>query len=63
MTMADAVKDWATDYDVLDPAYVRDPFPIWDELREQCPIARSERWGGSWLPTTYADVTSMPRPV
>lgn len=63
MTMADAVKDWATDYDVLDPAYVRDPFPIWDELREQCPIARSERWGGSWLPTTYADVTSIARDV
>ena len=45
--MGDAVKDWATDYDVLDPAYVRDPFPIWDELRERCPIAHTDRWGGS----------------
>ncbi len=61
--MADAVKDWATDYDVLDPAYVRDPFPIWDELRERCPIARTDRWGGSWLPTTYAGVTSIARDV
>ncbi len=61
--MGDAVKDWATDYDVLDPAYVRDPFPIWDELRERCPIARTDRWGGSWLPTTYAGVTSIARDV
>ena len=61
--MGDAVKDWATDYDVLDPAYVRDPFPIWDELRERCPIAHSDRWGRSWLPTTYADVTSIARDV
>ena len=61
--MSDAVKDWATDYDVLDPAYVRDPFPIWDELRERCPIAHTERWGGSWLPTTYAGVTAIARDV
>ncbi len=61
--MSDAVTDWATDYDVLDPAYVRDPFPIWDELRERCPIARTDRWGGSWLPTTYAGVTAIARDV
>ena len=61
--MGEAVKDWTTDYDILDPAYVKDPFPIWDELRERCPIAHSDRWGGSWLPTTYADVTSIARNV
>ncbi len=61
--MGEAVKDWATDYDVLDPAYVRDPFPIWDELRDRCPIAHTDRWGGSWLPTTYAGVTSIARDV
>ncbi len=50
------VTDWTTDYDILDPDYVADPYQIWDDLREQCPIAHSDRWGGSWLPTTYADV-------
>lgn len=29
------VTDWATDYDIFDPQYVADPFPIWDELRER----------------------------
>ncbi len=50
------VRDWTTDYDILDAAYVADPYPVWDDLREQCPIAHSDRWGGSWMPTTYADV-------
>lgn len=50
------VSDWTTDYDILDHDYVADPYPVWDDLREQCPIAHSDRWGGSWLPTTYADV-------
>ena len=29
------VEHWDTDFDVLDDRYVRDPFPIWDELREE----------------------------
>jgi cytochrome P450 len=61
--MTDAVRDWATDYDVFDPGYVADPFPVWDELRERCPVARTERWGGSWLPTSYADVTAIARDI
>jgi hypothetical protein len=36
---------------------------VWDDLREHCPIAHTERWGGSWLPTTYADVTAIARDV
>ncbi len=50
------VTDWTTDYDILDADYVADPYPVWNDLREQCPIAHSDRWGGSWLPTKYADV-------
>ncbi len=50
------VTDWTTDYDILDPDYVADPYPVWDDLRGQCPIAHSDRWGGSWLPTKYSDV-------
>jgi hypothetical protein len=44
------VDDWATDYDIFDPAYFTDPGPIWADLRQRCPVAHSERWGGSWLP-------------
>ena len=53
------VETWATDYDVFDPRYVADPYPIWAELRESCPIAHSDRWGGSWLPTRYQDVSAF----
>jgi cytochrome P450 len=53
------VTDWKTDYDILDADYVADPYPVWDDLREQCPIAHSERWGGSWLPTKYSDITRI----
>lgn len=53
------VTDWARDYDIFHPDYVGDPFLIWDDLRANCPVAHTERWGGSWLPTTYADVMAI----
>src|ERR1700685_1619597 len=53
------VRDWATDFDVLDPRYVTDPFSIWDELRQSCPIAHTDRRKSSWLPTRYEDVTAI----
>jgi cytochrome P450 len=53
------VTDWASDYDIFDPGYVADPYPIWAELRQTCPMAHSERWGGSWLPTRYEDVYAI----
>ena len=39
MTETAPVEDWATDYDIFDPDYVRDPAPVWDELRGRCPGA------------------------
>ena len=57
------VHDWASDYDIFDPGYVRDPAPVWDELRNRCPIARTERWGGSWLPTRYEHLQQMVKMV
>ena len=54
-------KDWAGDYDLFDAEYVSDPYAIWDELRGTCPVAHTERYGGSWLTTTYDDVTTVAR--
>lgn len=59
----DPVTDWATDYDIFDADYVANPFPVWDDLRGECPIAKTDRWGGSWMPTTYEDVVEMARMV
>jgi cytochrome P450 len=53
------VTDWTTDYDILDPEYVANPFPVWDDLRNECPVAHSTRWGGSWMPTRYEDVVAV----
>jgi hypothetical protein len=53
------VEDFATDFDHTDPEWVANPFPIWDELRETCPVAHTERYGGAWLPTRYADVSAI----
>lgn len=53
------VRDWATDYDVFAPEYLADPFTIWADLRDRCPIAHTTRWGGSWLPTRYDDVYAI----
>lgn len=63
MTDIRPVTDWATDYDIFDQAYVDDPYPIWDELRQRCPVAHSDRWGGSYNPTRYADVTAIARDI
>lgn len=49
-----------TDYDIFDPDYVLNPFPTIDTIRSsECPIAHTERWGGSWLPTRYADIVAI----
>jgi cytochrome P450 len=53
------VADWATDFDHTDPAWVADPYPIWADLRERCPVAHSERYGGVWLPTRHDDVAEI----
>ena len=63
MARTEPVNDWTSDFDVLDESYVKDPFPRWDELRRTCPIARTDRRGRAWLPTTYADVTAMARDI
>ncbi len=53
------VVDWATDFDHTDPAWVENPFPIWDELRRSCPVAHSDRYGGTWLPVRHEDVAAV----
>jgi cytochrome P450 len=53
------VLDWARDFDHTDPAWVADPFPIWESLRTSCPVAHSSRYGGTWLPVSHKDVAAV----
>ena len=59
MSARPPVTDWSTDFDHTDPQWVADPYPIWDELRETCPIAHTKRYGGAWLPTRFEDVSAV----
>src|SRR5512138_3673828 len=60
MTHGATPTDWTTDYDIFDDGFVRDPYPKMSEIREsRCPIAHTERWGGSWMPTRYEDVVAV----
>jgi cytochrome P450 len=53
------VSDWATDFDHTDPGWVSDPYPVWEDLRERCPVAHSNRYGGVWLPTRHEDIAAI----
>src|SRR5580700_3452167 len=53
------VVDFATDFDHTDPAWVNDPYPIYEDLRARCPVAHSDRYGGAWLPVQHHDVAAI----
>jgi hypothetical protein len=56
---APPVTDWATDFELFDTAFMADPAPVYRALRDTAPLARTERWGGAWLPTRYQDVAAV----
>ena len=57
------VQDWATDFDLFEPGYVADPAPVWADLRGRCPMAHTERYGSTWLPTRYDDLAAIAHDV
>ncbi len=59
----EAVKDWTSDYDIFAREYIKDPFPIWDQIRGKCPVAHTDRWGGSFMPTRYEDLFNIARDI
>jgi len=53
------VQDFATDWDHTDPQWVSDPYPIWEDLRQRCPVAHTDRYGGGWFPATHEYVSEI----
>ncbi len=53
------VSDWATDWDHASDVYAADPYPIIEDLRDRCPVAHTERYGGAWFPTRHEDVSAI----
>jgi cytochrome P450 len=44
-----------------DPAYARDPYPTYRDLREKCPVAHSDDFGGFWMLSRYHDIREAAR--
>ncbi len=56
---------WCPHFDHHDPALTHDNvYQIYEQLRRECPVARSDRYGGFWVISRYADiVTALMDPV
>lgn len=59
MSTRPPVNDWSTDFDHLDPRWIENPYPIWEELRAKCPVAHTERFRGVYFPSRYEDVRAV----
>jgi cytochrome P450 len=52
-------RDWSTNFDHADPVYNANAPIIWSALRPHCPVARTEAYGGTWLPLTHQAVQEI----
>jgi cytochrome P450 len=55
------VADWDTDFDHTRSEYAQHAPEIWEELRERCPVAHTDRFGGAWLPVRHDGVVAIAR--
>ena len=53
------VTDWVNDWDWLDDQWGPNAIDIWNEVREQCPIASTERYGRAYMPVTMEAITQV----
>ncbi len=56
---AKPVQDWVNDWDWLDDQWGANAIEIWNSVREQCPVATTERYGRAFMPVTMAGVSSI----
>ncbi|MEM7341696.1 MAG: cytochrome P450 [Actinomycetota bacterium] len=61
MSEGTPVTDWATDFDHTVPEYNENAHAIWDDLRDRCPVAHTDRFGGTWLPTRHDEIAAISR--
>jgi cytochrome P450 len=56
---APPVVDWINDWDWLDPDWGPNAITIWNSVREQCPVASTERYGRAFMPVTMDAVSAV----
>ncbi len=49
------------DYDIFSAELRNCPHQRWARMQQECPVAHSDRFGGSWLVTRFADIKAMTR--
>jgi hypothetical protein len=54
-----AERDWTTTFDHHDAALSRNPYPVYDQLRDKCPVSRTQAWGGFWVVTGHDEVAEV----
>jgi hypothetical protein len=54
--MTSTEAELAREFDLYDPAQMRDPHSVYAKLRSGCPVARSDQVDGFWMVTRYDDV-------
>ena len=53
------VTDWVNDWDWLDDGWGENAINIWNDVREQCPIGSTERYGRAFMPVTMDAVRDI----
>lgn len=53
------VTDWVHDWDWLDDQWGSNAIDIWNQVREVCPVATTERYGRAFMPVTMEGVSQV----
>ena len=53
------VTDWVNDWDWLDDQWGANAIEIWNSVRQQCPVATTERYGRAHMPVTMEAVSQV----
>jgi len=53
------VTDWVNDWDWLDDGWGENAIDIWNNVREQCPVGSTERYGRAFMPVTMQAVRDI----
>lgn len=56
---AEPVRSWITDWDWLDDGWGENAISIWNDVRAQCPVATTERYGRAFMPVTMEAVRQI----
>lgn len=53
------IEQWLTSYDHLNTDFAEQPFEVWAAMRDRCPMNRSDKYEGFWVPTRYEDLYAI----